>query len=94
MRLGGVVDCYRATRRPSSEPGSRVKPPKWRTLRPGIFGRTDDFFNVPYPRGLKTISLLPDFTAALMRRGYSRNQVMGIMGHNWLRVFRAATAGN
>lgn len=73
---------------------SIVKPPKWRTLRPDIFGSADDFFNVPYPRGLETISLLPDLTAALMCRGYSREEVKGIMGHNWLHVFRAATAGS
>ncbi|MBC7800929.1 MAG: membrane dipeptidase [Gemmatimonadaceae bacterium] len=68
-----------------------VKPPKWRTLRPDIFGTAADFYTVPYPRGIETISQLPDLTAALVGRGYPRDQVQDIMGHNWLRVFHEAT---
>lgn len=69
-----------------------VKAPKWRTLRPDIFGTVDDFWNAPYPRGLETIGLLPDFTGGLMERGYPREQVLDIMGGNWLRLLRAASS--
>ena len=38
------------------------KPPKWRTLRPDIFGTVEDFFADSYPVGLHSIRLLPNFT--------------------------------
>ncbi len=67
-----------------------VKPnvvPKWRTLRPDIFGRPEEFFTVGYPRGLESISLLANFTQGLIDRGYKKEQVEAIMGGNWLRNF-------
>lgn len=58
-----------------------------RTLRPDIFGSVDDFLNQPYARDLEKIEKLPNLTAALLARGYKRDQVLGILGGNWLRAF-------
>ena len=64
------------------------KPPKWRILRPDIFGTMEDFFNKTYPRGLESISLFPNMTQGLFDRGYDRDQVAGIIGGNWFRKFK------
>lgn len=61
--------------------------PKWRKLRPDIFGTPEEFFTVAYPRGLQSISMLPNFTQGLIDRGYEKEQVGAIMGGNWLRNF-------
>lgn len=69
---------------------SMIKAPKWRTLRPDMFGSVDDFYHASYPAGLSTISELANFTQGLLDRDYGVDQVQGIMGHNWLRFFRSA----
>ena len=61
--------------------------PKWRTLRPDIFGLPEEFFTVSYPRGLQSISLLPNLTQGLLDRGCGKDKVEAIMGGNWLRNF-------
>ncbi len=66
------------------------KPPKWRVLRPDIFGTIEDFFADSYPLGMQSIRLLPNFTQGLLDRGYDREQVASILGGNWLEKFRAA----
>lgn len=66
------------------------KPPKWRTLRPDIFGTPEEYYTQTYPRGLQTIRQLPNFTHGLLERGYSREEVRQIMGEAWLRNFAAA----
>jgi len=66
------------------------KPPKWRVLRPDIFGTTEDFFTDTYPIGMHSIRLLPNLTQELMDRQYSRDQIVGILGANWLRHFKMA----
>lgn len=60
---------------------------RWRTLRPDIFGTVDEFLTQSYPEGLTQIRELPNLTQKLFDRGYSEQQVAGIMGRNWLRVF-------
>ena len=55
-----------------------------RTLRPDIFGSVDDFLKQDYAAGLERIDKLPNLTHALLERGYSDQQVTGILGHNWL----------
>jgi membrane dipeptidase len=64
------------------------KPPKWRVLRPDIFGSMEDFFYKPYPLGIESISLLPNLTQGLFDRGYNNEQVAGIIGGNWFRKFK------
>lgn len=66
------------------------KPPKWRTLRPDIFGTTEDFYNDSYPLGIHSIRLLPNFTQGLMDRKYTPGQIAAILGANWRRCFAAA----
>jgi membrane dipeptidase len=40
-----------------------------------------------YPQGLQTFADFPNITAGLMKRGYTGDQVRGILGGNFLRVF-------
>ncbi|MCX5590306.1 membrane dipeptidase [Alcaligenes endophyticus] len=60
---------------------------RWRTLRPDIFGTVDEFFTMPYPAGLAGIADLPNYTQALIDRGYTHDQIKGFLGGNWLRAF-------
>lgn len=66
------------------------KPPKWRTLRPDIFGTPDDFYNQQYPTGLTSIRLLPNLTQGLLERGYNTSEIADIMGLSWLRNLESA----
>lgn len=69
---------------------SAHKPPKWRTLRPDIFGTAEDFFNDTYPIGMHSIRLLPNLTQAFFDEGWTKQQVAAVLGGNWLRHFTAA----
>jgi membrane dipeptidase len=60
---------------------------RWRTLRPDMFGSVDDFVTQRYPDGLGAIAELPNLTHRLMQRGYSDDEVAGILGRNWLGTF-------
>lgn len=42
-----------------------------------------------YPSGLEDASGLPNLTQRLLERGFSQQDVRGILGENWLRVFGA-----
>jgi membrane dipeptidase len=42
-----------------------------------------------YPSGLEDASGLPNLTRRLLERGFSGQEVSGILGENWLRVFDA-----
>jgi membrane dipeptidase len=42
-----------------------------------------------YPSGLEDASGLPNLTQRLLQRGFSAEDVRGILGENWLRVFDA-----
>jgi membrane dipeptidase len=42
-----------------------------------------------YPSGLDDASGLPNLTRRLLQRGFSEQDVRGILGENWLRVFDA-----
>jgi membrane dipeptidase len=42
-----------------------------------------------YPSGLDEASGLPNLTRRLLQRGFSEQDVRGILGENWLRVFDA-----
>jgi membrane dipeptidase len=66
------------------------KPPKWRRLRPDIFGTAEDFFTDTYPIGMHSIRLLPNLTQAFMDEGWSREQIAAVLGGNWLEHFRRA----
>lgn len=42
-----------------------------------------------YPEGIETPRTLPAFTARLLQRGYSAEEVKLILGGNWLRVYES-----
>ncbi|MGE0004877.1 MAG: membrane dipeptidase [Parvibaculaceae bacterium] len=64
--------------------------PKWRRLRPDIFGTSEEFFTLSYPAGLESIALLPGFTQGMKDRGYDEAAIAAVLGGNWLRHFKAA----
>ncbi|MCZ7555955.1 MAG: dipeptidase [Bacteroidia bacterium] len=52
-------------------------------------GLGSDFDGIPYaPAGLHDVTWLPMLTRELLRRGHSEGTVEGILGKNFLRVFR------
>ena len=61
---------------------------RWRTLRPDVFGTVDEFLTLSYPTGLSQIRELPNLTQTLFDRQYTEVDTAGILGGNWLRVFR------
>ena len=46
-----------------------------------------------YPTGIRGFADMPNITAGLMRRGYTHEQVRGILGENFLRVYGAVWGG-
>lgn len=67
-----------------------VAPPSvvmWRTRRPDIFGPLSSFGRQSYPKGIETVTKLPNLTQGLFNRGYDKDAVAAIMGGNWLRTF-------
>ena len=51
-------------------------------------GSDFDGFSPPEPVGLEDVTRMPAITAGLLRRGYSGQDVRGILGGNLMRVFR------
>jgi membrane dipeptidase len=52
-------------------------------------GIGSDFDGIPsVPRGLEDVSKMPVLTAALLKRGYTEQDLRKIMGENFLRVVR------
>lgn len=50
---------------------------------------TDFFGYLHSPVGFQGMHELPNVTAELVRRGYGREEILAILGGNWLRVFEA-----
>ena len=46
-----------------------------------------------YPQGIETPDRMPNLTAALLRRGFSPEDIRKVLGGNWMRVFRAVWGG-
>jgi membrane dipeptidase len=65
----------------------------WRERRPEMLGTWEDFFTVPYAKGIESNAQVPNIVRGLVARGYSDEDVLKIMGGNWLRVFREGTEG-
>lgn len=53
----------------------------------GLGSDFDGFGGAP-PTGLEDVSCVPNLTAGLQERGYSDEEVLKILGGNWLRVLR------
>jgi membrane dipeptidase len=51
---------------------------------PGSFERTEA---IEYPENFENITKMPNVTAGLVARGYTEDQIRGILGLNFLRVF-------
>ena len=43
--------------------------------------------SIPYAEGVETVEKLPNFTKGLVARGYGDEEIKGILGENFLRVF-------
>lgn len=65
----------------------------WRERRPEMLGTWEDFFTVPYARGIESNAKIPNITRGLVARDYSDEDILKIMGGNWLRVFEEVTEG-
>jgi membrane dipeptidase len=60
----------------------------YRPLRPDVFGVGPVDRYDPWPVGLDSHSKMLNLTRGLVKRGYSDEDVVGILGGNWLRLFR------
>ena len=49
--------------------------------------RTPGEEEIAYPVGFENITAMPNMTLGLLRRGYSEDAILGILGGNFLRVF-------
>lgn len=74
----------------AGQPRDMSKVPKWRKIRPDIFGTVDDFFEVAYPSGLESIAVLPNLSQGMRERGYDDAAIAAVIGGNWLRQFENA----
>jgi membrane dipeptidase len=62
-------------------------------IGPAHVGIGSDFFGVPTtPVGLENVSRFPYLVAELIRRGWSDAALAGVMGGNFIRVFKAVEA--
>jgi membrane dipeptidase len=59
----------------------------WRNRRPEMLGTFEQFYTVPYARDIEDMQKVPNITRGLVARGYSDEDILKILGGNWLRVF-------
>jgi membrane dipeptidase len=52
------------------------------------------FYETMLPDGLSKVTELPNVTRGLVQRGYSDEEIKGILGMNWLKVFRQIWTSN
>jgi membrane dipeptidase len=52
-----------------------------------MLGTEKDFYTVPYAKDIDDMSKVPNITRGLAARGYSDEDIIKILGGNWLRVF-------
>jgi len=53
--------------------------------RPDVWGRPEDYTG--YPEGIDSITKLSNITKGLVARGYSDQEIMKILGENFLHLF-------
>ena len=63
----------------------------WRERRPEMLGTWEDFFTVPYAQDIDDHAKVPNLVRGLVARGYSDDDIVKILGGNWLRVFEEVT---
>lgn len=61
---------------------------------PGISTQDPFEFDTYYPDGLRSMRDLPHLTERLLARGLTDNEVQGVMGHNFLRLFEEVWAAH
>ena len=61
----------------------------WRTRRPDVFGTVRDAVDKPYAHGIDSISKMANVTIGLVKRGYQKDDILKIMGANFLRLFES-----
>jgi membrane dipeptidase len=71
-----------------AKPPARPELPDWRIRRPDMLGTFEEFYTVPYAKDISDNSMVPNITRGLVARGYSDEDIVKIMGGNWLRVFK------
>ena len=65
----------------------------WRPLRPDVFGAGPTDVYDPPPLGFERHSDAPNLTRGLVARGYSDQEILKILGGNFLRVFEGIWRG-
>jgi membrane dipeptidase len=69
------------------------EPPKddegmiWRKRRPEMLGTWEQFYTAPYSKDIEDMRKVPNITKGLVARGYSDEDILKILGGNWLRIF-------
>jgi membrane dipeptidase len=56
--------------------------------RPDIWGNPTPRGTYDYPLGLDSIEKLPNLARGLVARGFSDREIRGVLGENWLRIFK------
>jgi membrane dipeptidase len=85
--VGLGLDQTDATER-FAKPPARPELPNWRMRRPDMLGTFEEFYTVPYAKDISDNSMVPNITRGLVARGYSDEDILKILGGNWLRVFK------
>lgn len=76
------------TEEPDSHPEFHRLSPVWHARRPDIFlPSPPEGGEWPSPKGLETVAKAPNITKGLVARGYSDEEILKVLGGNWLRVY-------
>ena len=84
---GSAPTSATTTRGPSTCPPSRASAATGRSGPTSSGWRPVDRYD-PWPVGLDSHSEMLNLTRGLVKRGYSDEDVVKILGGNWLRLFR------
>jgi membrane dipeptidase len=59
---------------------------------PDHVGLGSDYDGIPYtPKGLEDVTMMPDITRELVKRGYGEEDIVKILGGNHLRLIKEIT---
>jgi len=67
-----------------------IAPGKGLGCWPKLYGKPGPDGFIRYTVGLDSISELPNLAKGLVARGYSDEEIQGVLGENWLRLFKRA----
>jgi membrane dipeptidase len=80
------TDATERYARPTKEPWTL-----WRERRPEMLGTWEDFFTIPYAQDIEDHTKVPNLVRGLVARSYSDEEILKILGGNWLRVVEEIT---